>query len=571
MAFVPASASGSATAVDQTYGQRSVFGGGGVLVTAPDDADLDCEDEHEAMAYLQRVRYVYPSLYLPSKAALYPVVLTFPRDEASRIPHVMVAPRHGPQAFPPGFGEDGVAVKLGPRAKRRQRIRHWDEQDDGVPADSADHYGADDGSAAKRRRVSRPATAAAGLSYDDESQPGAGEDIQEEDARDDEDEDKAPYEPEYTPQLFDRSLYENGIGDARGYYQDGAYVAAPNDGHEDDTRTAALGTGENGESRQGPANGSRLDDSTVDDEAAAASFSAAYRSRLLLAHFADMRALLRPMSHFSSIPEQLPTLPPDHDTDVGPLSTRSGVFRRWLHLLRTTDPLPLQIAAMDKLSVLRLLRVLLRGLLAGGGGGSGSSASSRSARFERSLVGSQGMARVDMTPRTSRWLWALFARLPDRGELDYREVGYIRDVAKQAVMRLAHLSYDMGIGGGEAEEEGGEQEEEEGENGGGYEDTDGVIPDQEEASLADAAMDIESEGEVDPGEGGAGDSTGQTVDDTDDAGDAEDEQTRAAVGDTDVDMHQRATLEMVLAVVGELYGQRDLLVFRGPWPRPGPP
>ena len=51
-----ASIAPSATpAVDQTYGQRSVFGGEG-FSTAPVDADLDCEDEQEALAYLQLVR-----------------------------------------------------------------------------------------------------------------------------------------------------------------------------------------------------------------------------------------------------------------------------------------------------------------------------------------------------------------------------------------------------------------------------------------------------------------------------------------------------------------------------------
>jgi hypothetical protein len=49
------SAPNATPAIDQTYGQRSVFGGDG-LATAPTDADLDCEDEQEALAYLRIVR-----------------------------------------------------------------------------------------------------------------------------------------------------------------------------------------------------------------------------------------------------------------------------------------------------------------------------------------------------------------------------------------------------------------------------------------------------------------------------------------------------------------------------------
>ena len=42
-------------AVDATYGQRSVFPSFGQS-TVPSDDDIDCEDEQEALAYLQSVR-----------------------------------------------------------------------------------------------------------------------------------------------------------------------------------------------------------------------------------------------------------------------------------------------------------------------------------------------------------------------------------------------------------------------------------------------------------------------------------------------------------------------------------
>ncbi|CAK7209259.1 hypothetical protein SBRCBS47491_000383 [Sporothrix bragantina] len=569
-------------AVDQTYGQRSVFGGDG-YATAPVDEDLDCEDEQEALAYLQLVR-----------------------NEASKIPNVMVAPRPGPQALPPGYAAAAAAAASAarqptPQKKKKRRRRHWDEQDDGVEA--TPYEGSDaNANAAKKRRVSRQQAVAIELSYDDEG-AGSGAGLSYDDDNGDDSEassdndidyddnngDNDDYEPDYS--LDHRDLYESSVGDARGYYHDGAYVAAPID------EEAAMGMiGTSGYTNARPNTSyQQQDDNGVgaDSEAASAQFRSAYRSRLLLTHFAQMRAVFNSSSSdYDALAVAVAALPANHDTDVGPLSTRSGVFRRWLHLLRTTDPLPAQIAAMDKVSVLRLLRILLRGLLAGG---SKSSRSSRAARFARGLAGagtgSSGNGGLDMTARTSRWLWALFARLPDRGELDYREVGYIRDVAKQAVMRLAHLSYDMagtdveGQGDEEAggeegpyQEEYGEEAAEAGEGGDGaaaangaearsivgketrQEDTSKANADEDTMDQDDVSMDMESES-------GAGESKDAEADGQNDnqAKGEEDNVKDEGADDEDDEMHQRATLEMVLAVAGEFYGQRDLLAFRTPW------
>lgn len=524
----------------------------------------------------------------------------------------MVMPRHGPQALPPGLAEARAAEvaasvasskRTTPKKKKKRRRRHWDEQDDGVAEMSYGDEGEainetngngdnDTGNTIKKRRVSRQQAVSVGLSYDegpangslsyaDEDEDEAEGDDEEGEASDDDVVDNKD-DRDYT--LGHRDLYESSVGDARGYYHDGAYVAAP---AEEDYGSSSAGGHANGHDRtvSGEDGVNDNDNASVDPGAESARFSAAYRSRLLLIHFAELRAIVRPFLE-SYDPDQLAdavaALPPDHDTDVGPLSTKSGVYRRWLHLLRTTDPLPAQIAAMDKVSVLRLLRVLLRGLLAGG---SSSSRSSRAGRFEQKLLGgggsgggghgnSNGSTGIDMTGRTSRWLWSLFARLPDRGELDYREVGYIRDVAKQAVMRLAHLSYDMDgadvHGGGDYEEE-----EEQGEN---------EVPAQTETAEATQAEPIKDENENEKAEGKedpedvpmdmeSEPETGE-VKAAEDANTAkEDEKPEDVLGedkagqeDEDGEMQQRATLEMVLAVAGEFYGQRDLLAFRTPWP-----
>ena len=508
-------------AIDQTYGQRSVFG---VLATAPVDDDIECEDEQDALAYLMLVR-----------------------SEANKIPHVMVAPRPGPQAFPPGYAEakeKKEEAKESRRKRTKRRQRHWDDQDDVAPGDA-------NGSGAKRRRTAELSYDE--VSYDDLYDERAG-DINKEDKRETVDErhtaqtEAGEEEGDYKNKEYDeaeaedgneastyhrQALYETGVGDARGYYHDGAYVAA------EDTRSA-----ENG----------------GDDPASSESaFSTAYRARLL-AHFTDMRAHLIALSG---------TADGGDDTEVGPLSVRSGVFKHWLHLLRTTDPRPAQVAAMDKVSVLRLLRIVQRGLEAGA---STSSRSSRAGRFVRTLAGGPG--QLDMSPRTILWLWALFSRLPGRGELDYREVGYIRDVAKQAVMRLAHLSYDMSGADASGGDEG---EEGEGDEGDGHADGEhgqndelaenGVHPDSThdaELDAEDIAMDIDSEPEEDKEEKIATANMAASATNADTQGEAETID-KAAESLEDTEMQQRAALEMVLAVAGEFYGQRDLLAFRSPW------
>lgn len=82
---------------------------------------------------------------------------------------------------------------------------------------------------------------------------------------------------------------------------------------------------------------------------------------------------------------------------------------------------------MDKPAAFRLLRVLLGG------------------KFLRS--------GVEVHERTSRWLWALLARLPDRGELDHVEVGHVRELGKRAAVlmhslrQMALLREEVELGG----------------------------------------------------------------------------------------------------------------------------
>jgi hypothetical protein len=173
------------------------------------------------------------------------------------------------------------------------------------------------------------------------------------------------------------------VGDARGYYQDGAYTAAP-------------------ELLSPPPDEGSWRDDDQDPVKKHAALVETYCTSLL-SRYNALRNLLQTDPPQSAID----SLPREHETEVDSFGPRSHTFKQWEHRLRYTDPLPAQIAAMDKVSVLRLLRVILGG------------------KFLR-----RGYA---LRERTSRWIWALLARLPDRGELDSIEIGWVRDLGKRAV------------------------------------------------------------------------------------------------------------------------------------------
>ncbi|KAL7621486.1 hypothetical protein AAE478_008809 [Parahypoxylon ruwenzoriense] len=331
------------TSIDPTYGQRGVFGNLEYATTVPTgDSDLDCEDDTEALAYLRSVR-----------------------EQASTIPHILVARKAGPQ--PP------------PQTVSPPSNGHLDRQ----------HI---------------------------EGEDGAEEPI-------------------------DRNIYQDGRGDFRGYYEDGAYVAYPlgyfdedeqeeeeEEGDEDYNRDYDGHDYKEGEDEEGSA--LEYDDETSPDSSEGGPHNSnsdeirdAYFTSLTN-QFLALRQILQtdpPDSVLSSLPKSNPI-------KVGDFGRRSDTFSKWSGRLRGTDPLPAQIAGMHKDCVIRLLRVILGG------------------KFLRK--------KQELRERTSRWIWALLARLPDKGELDHQEIGWIRELGKRAILMMVSLAemevlkehYDVGDG-----------------------------------------------------------------------------------------------------------------------------
>lgn len=359
-------------------------------------------------------------------------------------------------------------------------------------------------------------------------------------------------------EVSERSLYEGGVGDFRGYYYDGAYTAAPDPEDE------------------------YYDDEEDPSAAAAEAYLAAIRARFLA---------LRSRLHATPPAHLVSALPPTNTPHVGPFGPRSHAFAQWTRRLTDTDPLPAQVAAMDKDAALRVLRVVMGG------------------QFLR--VGRE------VTERTSRWVWALLARLPPAGELGHTEVGWVRDLGRRAVLlgrslaEMAALRDEIAGGGGdlgvndgvdESEEDEGVVQEYEGEDiysegetnrtgdekgmdgeetadtkggpstdkndedaAGGKENGE-ALEEGEEPEDEDMPMDLEDEGEAQDedleaakhkllaqlGEAGTASPQGSAADEGDEA------TMRAR-------MNMRATINVILTVAGEFYGQRDLLEFREPF------
>jgi hypothetical protein len=213
----------------------------------------------------------------------------------------------------------------------------------------------------------------------------------------------------------DRGIYEDGVGDSRGWYEDGAYTAAP---------TSPPSSGSVG-----------ADDRDRDGRDAQAVYYEA-----LLGRFEALRQQL------AQIPPRyaVERLSPDHGCYM---SASTKDYKMWRWRLGHTEPKPAQLAGMDKGTVIRLLRM----------------AGDRKGGFlgVESLVREGG---VEARRRVSAWIWGLLARLPGRGELISEEVGVVRELGKRAVwvgvemkgVDMGVLEEQMGEGG---EDDGNEDEE----------------------------------------------------------------------------------------------------------------
>ncbi|KAF7587874.1 hypothetical protein BBP40_006610 [Aspergillus hancockii] len=228
--------------------------------------------------------------------------------------------------------------------------------------------------------------------------------------------------------------------------------------------------------------------------------------------------------------------------------------KEWRRLLLAIDPQPVQLACMDMDSVLGVLGIM--------------------ARLMSENVRSGDVERVR---RIGAWAWGLLGKCRDVGQLASEEVGEIRDLGKRAVKILRKLDeedekkrsleLDGNVSSGESDDEnpadqGQPNEEEEGEDAEGPSDIGAEAPDQD---MPDAEQEPPSEA-LEMAKARLQASLEETEDRSQTAElPATEAEPRTDDNAVEVGMQTRAMLDMIITVVGEYYGQRDLLSQREFW------
>ncbi|KAK0935336.1 hypothetical protein LTR29_013049 [Friedmanniomyces endolithicus] len=257
-------------------------------------------------------------------------------------------------------------------------------------------------------------------------------------------------------------LYDSGVGDGRGYWEDDAYI---------------------GRAPVGP---------TMPDSAKTMIEPQEAYTKALKQRFVQTRAAM----HISPAAAALVTLDEEHRTTF--IAGDKKACATWHRLLRTTVPHPAQIRSLDVDAVGKLLKLIM----------------------DLCLVREELLAET-----TSVWIWSLLARLDDVGTMNNDEVYAIREFGKKAV--LVQVS----------------------------------MHDPEAAALLEQAQrDAEAEHVFTNGSAAGVVANGHEL-----ADEIDKSHSQKPDLDSPGAVSTLATLDMILAIVGELFGQRDLLEFRRQW------
>lgn len=195
----------------------------------------------------------------------------------------------------------------------------------------------------------------------------------------------------------------------------------------------------------------------------------------------------------------------------------------WGQRLKNRDPNPAQVACMDETSVFELLRLItikMRGL------------------FQDN--------RADAAKRLGAWIWAALGKCPARGELGSEEISDLRQLVQKALdvqewlekrSRSTHVSIEN------------EEEDDEEENGAMAESD--TIGDEIKAAKQRLALNADDS---------------LRYNDVPSHGDTPAQHASREHIEVEVDKQAKlVVLDMILTVVGEAYGQRDLLEYRKVW------
>ena len=251
---------------------------------------------------------------------------------------------------------------------------------------------------------------------------------------------------------------------------------------------------------------------------------------LLHHRFLLLRSIMKctpPPSSIAALDESHPISLPRH---------AKTARKEWRRLLLAVDPQTVQLACMDMDSVLGVLGIM--------------------ARLMSENVRSGDVERVR---RIGAWAWGLLGKCREVGQLGTEEVGEIRDLGKRAVKILHKMREDERNRTMSTMQEDEDDQESEDDN---LEDEKAIA--EETAEPPDHDMqDAGAEPATDELEAAKARLQAKIQG----AGTGEDSQMQSDMEDSsgDVVMQTRAMLDMIITVVGEYYGQKDLLQEREIW------
>jgi len=181
---------------------------------------------------------------------------------------------------------------------------------------------------------------------------------------------------------------------------------------------------------------------------------------------------------------------------------------QWVTHMTTSDPNPVQIACMDCETILQLVRLLKTKL--------------------NVLIRHQTDAAIS---RVGAWVWAVLGKCKDRGELTSEDIGSLRELAQKAIQMQSNIHVNPGATASWQYDN--PEDEESDEEGSGVEDgrpQDATTRSQDQLEQTEDSAAVECTGRR-----------------------------------SKEDLLIAPTLDMIITVVGEVYGQRDLLEMRQKW------
>lgn len=322
--------------------------------------------------------------------------------------------------------------------------------------------------------------------------------------------------PNQVAQLGEGNSFEGEEDEDGGYFEDGAFIAVS----------------------EPAANPPATADAPPDAQEA---YYSSLASRLK-----ELRIFLQktpPLTAIEALTSDRPiSLPPDS----------AKAQQQWRFLLQSQEPQMAQLACMEMGSILEVVK-LLKSLLAG-------------------TVRSRSHQKIE---RLGAWIWGVLGRCNEAGQLGSEEISELRELGKRAVGLLVGIRDRSGISYGNEEEE--DQVIENGQEANGEKPVTSqieIVASSPTTNPVTATANTSPEIVSDVSELERAKAMLQEKLNTDDhpqsngtlAEEGELEEDSIAEGpEMQVDRQILITLDMIVTIVGEFYGQRDLLEFRDIW------